>query len=59
MGPLCELIERQSVCIGQSYRNVRACSTFLHFIAKDLQLQLLDILSKVNFSVSSLMVVQT
>ena len=57
MGPLCELIERQGVSIGHSYRNDKACSTFLHF--KDLQLQLLDTLSKVNFSVSSLMEVQT
>ena len=56
---MCELVERQGVSIGQSYRNDKACSTFLHSIAKDLQLQLLDTLSNVNFSVSSLMKVQT
>ncbi len=45
MGPLCELVERLSGSgggIGVTYRNDKACSTFVHYIAKDLQLQLLD-----------------
>lgn len=50
MGPLCELLERLSgSSIGLTYRNDKACSSFVHYIAKDLQLQLLDTLSKVSF----------
>ena len=51
---MCELVERQGIDIGQNYKNDKACSMFVHYIAQDLKLQLLDSLSKVKyFSIQS------
>ena len=47
--PLCELLERQGARIGQGYKNDKACASFIHYIAEDLRIQLLNNLSKVNF----------
>ena len=34
MGPLCELVERQGIDIGQNYKNDKACSMFVHLLHK-------------------------
>jgi len=49
MKPLCELMERQGVKIGQGYQNDKTCATFIHYIAEDQRLRLLDTLSGVTF----------
>ncbi len=50
MEPLCELIERLNGSgIGLTYQNDKTCSTFVLFIAKDLQLLLPDTVSNVSF----------
>ena len=46
MGPLCELVERQGIDIGQNCKNDEACSMSVHYIA---EVQLLDSLSKVKY----------
>ena len=40
MSPLCELLKRQGVDLGQGYKNNQACSVFIDYIAED-QLQIL------------------
>jgi hypothetical protein len=49
MGPLCELLERQGTSLGQGYKNDKACATFVHYIAADQRLKLLDTLSRLKF----------
>ena len=46
MGPLCELVERQGIDVGQNCKNDKACSMSVHYIA---EVQLLDSLSKVKY----------
>ena len=50
MQPLCELQERHGVKLGLGYKNDHACSTFVEFIACDLQQnQLAQINSRSKF----------
>ena len=50
MQPLCELEERHGVKLGLGYKNYHACSTFVEFIARDLQQnQLAQINSRSKF----------
>ena len=50
MQPLCELEERHGVKLGLGYKNDHACSTFVEFIARDLQQnQLAQINSRSKF----------
>ena len=49
MKTLCELEERHGVDLGQGYKNDRSCSTFVEFIARDLQEQLMKALSRSKF----------
>ena len=48
MRQLCDLVERQGIDIGQNYKNYKVCPMFVHYVAQDLKLQLLDRLSKVK-----------
>ena len=49
MKTLCELEERHGVDLGQGYKNDRGCATFVEFIARDLQEQLMKALSRSKF----------
>ena len=49
MKPLCELEERHGVDLGAWYKNDDACATFVNYIAKEQQQNLLETLSKVKF----------
>ena len=46
---MCELEERHGVDLGQGYKNNCSCSTFMEFIARDLQEQLMKALSRSKF----------
>ena len=58
MKPLCELEERHGIDLGARYKNDIACSTFVSYIAAEVWHNLLETLSKVNFSVYKQMAVQ-
>ena len=49
MKPLCDLQERYGVDLGARYKNDDACATFVTYIAKEQQHNLLETLSEVNF----------
>ena len=49
MKPLCDLQERHGVDLGARYKNDDACATFVSYIAKEQQHNLLETLSEVNF----------
>ena len=49
MKTLCKLEERHGVDLGQGYKNDRSCATFMEFIARDLQEQLMKALSRSKF----------
>ena len=44
MKVLCELEERHGVDLGRGYKNNRSCATYVDFIARDLQEQLMTAL---------------
>ena len=46
MQPLCDLEEKQGVDLGPGYRNDYACTTFIEYIARDFQQQLVAALNK-------------
>jgi len=49
MEPLCSIEEKHGVKLGEGYRNDQACVEFVHFIAQDLQNQLIKALTTANF----------
>ena len=49
MKPLCELEELHGVDIGPAYKNYHACATFVEFIARERQEQLIATLSQRKF----------
>ena len=46
---LCQLEEKHGVGLGTGYKNNKACANFVHYIAEDQKLQLLNALSKAKF----------
>ena len=46
MKPLCELEELDGVHLGPAYKNNHACDTFVEFIAREWQEQLIATLSR-------------
>ncbi len=42
MESLCALLEKQGASLGQCYKNDKACAVFVHYIAADQRLKLLD-----------------
>ena len=49
MKPLCELEKHRGAQLGQGYKNDRACSMFIEYIARDQQERLVATLSKAHF----------
>jgi len=49
MVPLCQLEEKHGIRLGTGYKNDRACANFVHYIAEDQKLQLLNALHKDKF----------
>ena len=49
MKPLCELEERHGVDLGQGYKNDRACSTFIEFVAREQREKLMAAISRSKF----------
>jgi len=48
MTTICDLIERQSINLGEGYKSNVACSTFVDFIAKELRLKISETLQSCN-----------
>ena len=49
MQPLCNLEEKHGVDLGPGYRNDHACTTFIEYIARDFQQQLVAALNQCKF----------
>ena len=49
MQPLCDLEEKHGVDLGPGYRNDHACATFIEYIARDFQQQLVAALNQCKF----------
>ena len=49
MQPLCNLEEKHGVDLGPDYRNDHACATFVEYIARDFQQQLVAALNQCKF----------
>ena len=49
MQPLCNLEEKHGVDLGPGYRNDHACATFIEYIARDFQHQLVAALNQCKF----------
>ena len=49
MQPLCNLEEKHGVDLGPGYRNDHACATFIEYIARDFQQQLVAALNQCKF----------
>ena len=59
MKPLCELEERHGVDLGQGYKNDRACSAFIEFIAREQREKLMAAIRSQSFLAYKQMPVQT
>ena len=49
MASLCQLEEKYGVGLGTGYKNDKACANFVHYIAEDQKVQLVNALSKAKF----------
>ena len=59
MKPLCEVEERHGVDLGQGYKNDRACSAFIEFIAREQRKKLMAAILRSKFLAYKQMPVQT
>ena len=49
MKPICELMERHGVDLGEGYKNNQACACFTSYIALEERRRLVDNLSRAKF----------
>ena len=49
MKPICKLEERHGVNLGEGYKNIQACATFIEYIATERHNILVEVLSRAKF----------